>query len=72
MMLKGFIASVVGGLGSLSGAITAAIFLGIIEIFSDLLSGVALSTPIILFGIMLIFLAIRPEGIEGRFAKDKV
>ncbi len=71
MMLKGFIASVVGGLGSLSGAIIAAIFLGIIEIFLTYYLG-SLSTPIILFGVMLIFLAIRPEGIAGRFAKDKV
>lgn len=32
----------------------------------------SLSTPIILFGIMLVFLAVRPEGIAGKFAKDKV
>ena len=31
MMLKGFIASVIGGLGSLSGAIPAAIILGVVE-----------------------------------------
>jgi branched-chain amino acid transport system permease protein len=71
MMLKGFVASVVGGLGSLTGAIIAAILLGIIEVFLTYLLG-SLSTPIILFGVMLIFLAIRPEGIAGRFAKDKV
>ena len=71
MMLKGFIASVVGGLGSLSGAIIAAILLGIIEVFLTYFLG-SLSTPIILFGIMLVFLAVRPEGIAGRFAKDKV
>ena len=71
MMLKGFVASVIGGLGSLSGAIIAAIFLGIIEIFLTYYLG-SLSTPIILFGVMLMFLAIRPEGIAGRFAKDKV
>jgi branched-chain amino acid transport system permease protein len=71
MMLKGFVASVVGGLGSLTGAIIAAILLGIIEVFLTYFLG-SLSTPIILFGVMLIFLAIRPEGIAGRFAKDKV
>ncbi len=71
MMLKGFIASVIGGLGSLSGAITAAIILGIVEIFLTYYLG-SLSTPIILFGVMLVFLAVRPEGIAGRFAKDKV
>lgn len=71
MMLKGFIASVVGGLGSLSGAIIAAILLGIVEIILTYFLG-SLSTPIILFGIMLVFLFVRPEGISGKFAKDKV
>lgn len=71
MMIKGFIASVIGGLGSLGGAIVAAIALGIVEIFLTYWIG-SLSAPIVLFGIMLVFLAIRPEGISGRFAKDKV
>ena len=71
MMLKGFIASVVGGLGSLGGAIVAAIFLGVVEIFLTYWLG-SLSTPIVLFGIMLIFLAVRPSGISGRFAQEKV
>jgi branched-chain amino acid transport system permease protein len=71
MMLKGFIASVIGGLGSLSGAIAAAIILGVVEIFLTYYLG-SLSTPIILFGVMLVFLAVRPEGIAGRFAKEKV
>lgn len=71
MMLKGFIASVIGGLGSLGGAIIAAIALGVIEIILTYFIG-SLGTPIVLFGIMLLFLAIRPEGISGKFAKDKV
>ncbi len=71
MMIKGFIASVIGGLGSLSGAIIAAIFLGIVEIFLTFYLN-SLATPIILFGIMLVFLFVRPEGISGKFAKDKV
>lgn len=71
MMIKGFIASVIGGLGSLSGAIPAAIILGVVEIFLTYWLG-SLATPIVLFGIMLVFLAVRPEGISGKFAKDKV
>lgn len=71
MMIKGFIASVIGGLGSLSGAIIAAICLGVVEIILTYFIG-SLATPIVLFGIMLVFLAIRPEGISGKFAKDKV
>ena len=71
MMIKGFIASVIGGLGSLGGAIAAAIALGVVEIFLNYWIG-SLSAPIVLFGIMLLFLAIRPDGISGKFAKDKV
>lgn len=71
MMIKGFIASVIGGLGSLGGAIPAAIILGVVEIFLTYWLG-SLATPIVLFGIMLVFLAVRPEGISGKFAKDKV
>lgn len=71
MMIKGFIASVIGGLGSLGGAIIAAIGLGVVEIFLNYWVG-SLITPIVLFGIMLLFLAVRPNGIAGRFAKDKV
>lgn len=71
MMIKGFIASVIGGLGSLGGAICAAILLGIVEMYLTYWIG-SLASPIVLFGGMLIFLAVRPEGISGRFAKDKV
>ena len=71
MMIKGFIASVIGGLGSLGGAISAAIILGVVEIFLTYWIG-SLASPIVLFGGMLLFLAIRPEGLAGRFAKDKV
>ncbi|MCI8576374.1 MAG: branched-chain amino acid ABC transporter permease [Lachnospiraceae bacterium] len=71
MMMKGFLASVIGGLGSLGGAIAAAIALGMIEIILTYFFG-ALSIPVFLFGIMLVFLAVRPEGISGKFAKDKV
>lgn len=71
MMLKGFIASVVGGMGSLSGAIIAALLLGLIEIISTYLLG-ATFTTIIMFAIMLGFLFIRPQGISGKYAEDKV
>lgn len=70
MMLKGFIASVVGGLGSLGGAIAAAILLGVVEIFITYFLGSEIS-PLVLFGIMLLFLLVRPQGIAGRYAQDR-
>ena len=71
MMVKGFIASVIGGLGSLGGAIAAAVLLGVLEIFWTYFFG-AFSAPVMLFILMLLFLFIRPQGIAGKFAREKV
>jgi branched-chain amino acid transport system permease protein len=71
MMLKGFIASIIGGLGSLSGAIYAALALGLVEIFLTFFIG-AREATVIIFGILLAFLFIRPQGIMGKFAEEKV
>lgn len=71
MMIKGFIASVIGGLGSLGGAIAAAFILGIIDIGWTFLFG-AQSTPVFLFLVMLLFLFVRPQGISGKLTKVKV
>lgn len=71
MMVKGFIASVIGGLGSLGGAIAAAFLLGLLEMFWTYVFG-SLSTPVMTFVVMLLFLFIRPQGISGKFAKEKV
>jgi len=70
MMLKGFIASIIGGLGSLGGAIYAAIALGLIEIFLTFFFG-ATEATVILFAIMLGFLFIRPQGFAGKIIEDK-
>jgi len=71
MMLKGLIASVIGGLGSLSGTIFAAVLLGVVEIICIFYWGSEI-TPVLLFGIMLLFLLVRPQGLAGRFAQEKV
>ena len=71
MMIKGFIASVIGGLGSLGGSIIAAFALGIIEMIWTYMFG-SLSTPVMTFVVMLLFLFIRPQGISGKFSKEKV
>jgi branched-chain amino acid transport system permease protein len=71
MMLKGFIASVIGGLGSLGGAISAALLLGLIEMVLTYFIG-AIATPVLLFAVMLIFLFLRPQGISGKIVREKV
>lgn len=71
MVVKGFIASVVGGLGSLGGAIAGAVLLGIVEVALTVVTGDIIA-PAIVFVITLIFLLIRPQGIAGKIIHDKV
>ena len=70
LVVKGFIASVIGGLGSLTGAIIGAILLGLIEtlLINFVGSGVA---PVFTFVIMLVFLLLRPRGIAGSNVQEK-
>ncbi|MGE5598328.1 MAG: branched-chain amino acid ABC transporter permease [Bacteroidota bacterium] len=70
MVVKGFIASVIGGLGSLQGAVIGAILLGLIEILLIRLVGSGIS-PVFLFIIMLLFLLLRPRGIAGSNVQEK-
>lgn len=70
MVVKGFIASVIGGLGSLEGAVIGAFLLGLVEIVLIKLVGSAIS-PVFIFGIMLFFLLLRPRGIAGTHIQEK-
>lgn len=70
MVVKGFIASVIGGLGSLQGAVIGAILLGLLEILLIGLVGSGIS-PVFLFTIMLLFLLLRPRGIAGSNVQEK-
>ena len=70
LVVKGFIASVIGGLGSLPGAVIGAMLLGIVEtsLISTIGSGYA---PVFTFLIMLVFLLVRPQGISGSNIQEK-
>ncbi len=70
LVVKGFIASVIGGLGSLPGAVIGAMLLGIMEttLISTVGSGYA---PVFTFLIMLVFLLLRPRGIAGSNIQEK-
>ncbi len=70
MVVKGFIASVIGGLGSLPGSIGAAFLLGIMEVLMTTFFGDTI-TPAIIFVLTLAFLLIRPRGISGKLIQEK-
>jgi branched-chain amino acid transport system permease protein len=60
-----FAICVMGGLGSFSGTILAAIILGIVESLTSTFYGPSWS-PAVGFGFLLITLAVRPAGLFGR------
>lgn len=70
LVVKGFIASVIGGLGSLPGAIIGAVLLGLLETLFLALLGSGYST-IATFAVMLLFLLVRPQGIAGSNIQEK-
>ena len=60
-----FAITVLGGLGSISGTLTAAMILGVAESLTSTFSGPSWSLAVS-FGILLIVLAVRPAGLFGR------
>ncbi len=68
--IKGFMVCVIGGLGSLNGALYAALLLGLAETLFGAVIGTSLA-PVGTFLFMLLFLALRPSGLAGVFATEK-
>lgn len=67
---KAFIASVLGGLGSVPGAIVGAVLLGLIETFASgyLSSGLK---DLISFTLLIVILLVKPSGLFGVDVQDK-
>lgn len=60
-----FAICVLGGLGSFSGMVIAAVTLGIVESLTSTFFGPSWA-PAVAFGVLLVTLAVRPSGILGR------
>lgn len=69
--LKAFVAAVLGGIGSIPGAMTGGIILGVIE---ALVSGFISSTfrDAAAFAILILVLLFKPSGIFGKNTNEKV
>src|SRR5579871_1711328 len=69
--LKAFTAAVVGGIGSIPGAMIGGLLIGLCESFSA--SYVSSEyTDLIVFGILIATMLLRPTGILGQRALQKV
>jgi branched-chain amino acid transport system permease protein len=69
--LKAFTAAVVGGIGSIPGAMIGGIFIGLSESLSQSYISSRYS-DLIVFGILIAVMLIRPQGIFGRPPLQKV
>jgi branched-chain amino acid transport system permease protein len=63
-VVKAFAVIIVGGMGSYPGAILAALFLGVIEVFGGYWAGAVIGSAL-LYLLMLVVLLLRPRGLLG-------
>jgi branched-chain amino acid transport system permease protein len=68
--IKAFIAAVVGGLGSLPGAVVGAFLLGITETLAAAFVSSAFR-DLFSFALMILIIIVRPSGLMGVLAKEK-
>lgn len=70
--IKAFTAAVIGGIGSIPGAMVGGILLGVVECFSYNIPVIAPYTDAIEFLILIVILLVKPTGILGKVRKEKV
>jgi branched-chain amino acid transport system permease protein len=70
--IKAFTAAVIGGIGSIPGAMVGGILLGIVETISFTIPAIAPYTDAIEFMILIIILLVKPTGILGKVRREKV
>lgn len=70
--IKAFTAAVIGGIGSIPGAMLGGFLLGIVECISYSIPAIAPYTDAIEFLILIFILLVRPTGILGKKRREKV
>ena len=70
--IKAFTAAVIGGIGSIPGAMLGGILLGVIECISLSVPVVAPYTNAIEFSILIVILLVKPTGLLGKKRGEKV
>ena len=70
--IKAFTAAVIGGIGSIPGAMLGGILLGMIECISSQIPAISPYTDAIEFAILIVILLVRPTGFLGKKRREKV
>jgi branched-chain amino acid transport system permease protein len=69
--MDAFTAAVLGGIGSLPGAVLGGLFIGLARAFSDQYLATRW-TNVMVFAILILVLVFRPSGILGAKHREKV
>ena len=69
--LKAFVAAVLGGIGSIPGAMIGGIAIGLCECFDSAI-GLSAWKDAVTFAILIIVLLVKPTGLMGRPMTEKV
>ena len=70
--IKAFTAAVIGGIGSVPGAMLGGILLGVVECICNSIPPLAPYTIAIEFAFLIIILLVKPTGILGKKRREKV
>lgn len=70
--IKAFTAAVIGGIGSIPGAMVGGILLGVIEKICSSIPALSPYTTAIEFGLLVLILMVRPTGLMGKTRREKV
>lgn len=69
--LKAFVAAVIGGIGSIPGAMVGGYLIGLLESFVTFL-GLSTYRDAVVYGLLIVILLILPAGLFGKNVKEKV
>ena len=70
--IKAFTAAVIGGIGSIPGAMLGGILLGVVECICNSIPTLAPYTIAVEFAILIVILLVKPTGILGKKRREKV
>jgi branched-chain amino acid transport system permease protein len=66
VLVKGLAAAIVGGFGSITGAVIGGLSIGVLEAVGASLSSSGNWQDVVAYGVLIVFVLVRPAGIFGR------
>ncbi|MCL1999800.1 MAG: branched-chain amino acid ABC transporter permease [Planctomycetes bacterium] len=69
LQLRAFAGVIIGGFGSITGAIIGSLIIGLVESYSSIFTTVYRDA--VVFGVLILMLLVRPQGIFGEKISDK-